>query len=280
MSTAKRKIHKFDFSNDEAHVALVDKAANMQEVLVMKAAEPEVRITTSMRTFLEKFFNLWGDDSRILAGILGYSTEYDWEDDESYEDYIQSKVDQVVLLKGKTISDTLPESIVKKVKEIQKSFKDTLKTSGATSLEDYIKNVKGASTLDKTEISTEELNVLKSTAAQIEELKKQLEQAEVYKAQVAELQKAMLQKQRNDMVELVKGYSFITEDAQEKVVDFLIKSEGSDIVLQAFEKARDAITAAVVDTEKGATGGDLEVETSEIEKSNSIVSKLLKSRKA
>ena len=112
MSTAKRKIHKFDFSNDEAHVALVDKAANMQEVLVMKAAEPEVRITTSMRTFLEKFFNLWGDDSRILAGILGYSTEYDWEDEESYEDYIQSKVDQVVLLKGKTISDTLPESIV------------------------------------------------------------------------------------------------------------------------------------------------------------------------
>ena len=37
---ATRRITKFDFSDESAHVALVDKAANEQEVLVMKSETP------------------------------------------------------------------------------------------------------------------------------------------------------------------------------------------------------------------------------------------------
>lgn len=37
---ATRRITKFNFESEGAHVALVDAAANLQEVLVMKSADP------------------------------------------------------------------------------------------------------------------------------------------------------------------------------------------------------------------------------------------------
>jgi len=276
MDEAKRKIHKFNFKKNGSHVAIVDKACNLQEVLTMKAQEDEVQVTLSMKNFLKKFFDLWEEDAAILAGILGYSSEA-WQDgkkeDGTYmsdEEFINSKIESVRLLKGANVTDTVPASVALKVEELLKQFGDKLNTSGI-SHDVILDDNKGDPKLDKTEIATEELLVLKAAADEVLVLKGQMEA----------LKASVEAKAKTEMEDLVKGYSFITEDKQEGFVDYLLKSEGSAVVLEVLEKARDAIAASILD-EDGTEGEDLGIESKEtsLEKSVSLVADILKKRKA
>lgn len=281
MTTAKRKIHKFDFEKEGAHVALVDSAANLQTVLTMKAVTPEVNVTLSMREFLKKFFYVYDEDARILAGILGYSTEHEWDDDESYDEYIESKVNSVVLLKNE-IPKTVPQELYEQILEIEKSVEKALESAKADSLESYIKIVK-ESVLDKktkVEISAEELEVMKSSLQEMETLKAQLAEAETLKSQLAAIKQELDTKKKADMTDVVKGYSFVTEDKQAELVEFLMKAEKADLVLEVLEKARTAISEAVIEKEAGVEGDDIKVEETNVDKSDAIVSQILKNRKA
>ncbi len=267
---AKRKIHEFNFQKDGAHVALVDKAANLQEVLTLKA-EDEVQVTLSMRNFLTKFFDMWCDDAEILAGVLGYevSNENDKGTVVSYDDFIRSRIDSIQLLKSE-VPETLPLSIATKVIELEKEFSDIIE-AGKTPADI---NPEGEIEMEKAEISVEELEVLKAAAQQVEELQKSINDL---KADKQALEAVAAEKAKNEMTEVVKGYSFVQD--QEALVEFLLKSEGSDVVLLSLEKARDAINAAVT-VEAGNAQDVVVEETTEKSAVVSSVENILKARKA
>lgn len=273
---AKRKIHKFNFKSEGAHVALVDKAANKQEVLTMKAAEREVQVTLSMKEFLKKFFDLWEEDAAILAGVLGYDSSV-WDShtkgDGSYmteDEWINSKIDSVQLLKGVEGFNTLPEGVVQKVDELQKQFGDALNPSQDVKTSEVTTSKSGDTTMD-TKIDKEELEVLKAAAAEVETLK----------GLVATMQAAEEAKVATEMEAVVKGYTFVPTESQADLVAHLLKAEDASPVLAALEKARDAIAAATLE-ETGLEGGDApqELGESNLEKSANLVGDILKSRQA
>lgn len=289
MADAKRKIHKFNFKSEGAHVALVDKAANLQTVLTMKAVENEVVVSLSMRDFLEKFFNMWSDDATQLAKILGYTGDptVEWEENDSYEDYINRKVESVQLLKGLIIPEQIPESIALKVESLQKSVGDKLTSEGspheAHNLEGDIKlsDVK----IDKEELATLkaaalEVETLKSAAQEVETLKAQVAEVETLKSLVSELKSEKAAKAKLEMEALVKGYNFIPDADQEGVVEFLLKSEGNSVILKTLEKARDAIAESIAVEEAGVEAGEADLDEANTEKSetNDLVSSILAKR--
>lgn len=287
MNKPKRKVHAFNFKAEGSHVALVDRAANLQTVLTMKAAEPEVTVSLTMREFLQKFFSLWSEDAEILAGILGYNTGYEdtsKEPSSYYDNYIGSKIDQVSLLKGQELPEKLPESITTKIETLMKSIGDKL-TSEDLPL--GANNLKGDSKLSEVKISKEELDALKAKATEADTLKSAQEEVDVLKSQLQEVEtlKSMVEalklekanKAKQEMTTLIKGYSFVPEADQDKLVEFLVKSEDPSVILTTLEKARDAIGAAV-SIETGAEGTGT-VEEEETQKgANDLVTNLINQR--
>lgn len=110
---AKRKLTNFDFTADNAHLALVHKdqggGANGATTLVIKSngnysqeflqKASQVQVTLSFEEFLRKFFGLWYEDAKVLASILGMQDEPD-EDENWYQDYIEEQVDKFQVLKS------------------------------------------------------------------------------------------------------------------------------------------------------------------------------------
>lgn len=115
MTKAKRKINEFNFDTEGAHVALVDKAANGQSVLVMKslkASEEEIKkalskdvtVKMTIMEFLTRHLDMWWDDAEIVAGLLGYTADDlvgGFEDSaSSIVDYVQANIDSVQINKS------------------------------------------------------------------------------------------------------------------------------------------------------------------------------------
>lgn len=286
MTKPKRRIHAFKFGEkDTDHVAVVTQAANLQEVLTMKAAEPEVQISMTMRTFLEKFYGLWSEDSRTLAGILGYSTDSEWAEDMSYDDYIQYKVDSVSLLKGIDLPEQLPTSLVQRIERLQKQLDGKLNPveEGSPQTGNVDIEKMGESSVDKTDVKNEDTQNLQELKAELAELQKakaaseaeMREELELTKSLVADLKAQKEQKELDEMTELVKGYSFVKEDEREDVVKALLKVD--PIVLATLEKARNAVNT-VVEEEVGVDGESDDISESSVEKDISLTSEFLKNR--
>ena len=83
----KRIVKKADFSKEGSHICICGLPANGQEeVTILKSKEvdlkkaEEVKITTSMQTFLRTFFRMWEEDAQELAVLLGYEPqEWYWD---------------------------------------------------------------------------------------------------------------------------------------------------------------------------------------------------------
>lgn len=307
---ATRKIHNFDFTKAHHHVSLVDKAANLTEVMVMKANN-EVTITTSMKDFLEKFYGLWSEDAASLARTLGYSdgkvsvsTNSDIAHDlggvydnypryvnedgsnpmmyKSANEFLTGEFSSLDVLKGEDLPDTLPYGVTEKILAVQKAYELLAKTSEDSSDEDNITIEKGESNVDltKEEIAKQAAD-LKSALEKIETMKAQTSEIETLKGLVDGMKADKEKQAKADMQEVVKGYTFVTEDAQEALVESLLAVEDNTLILKALESGRDAVAASVdLDGEKGtsttdaATGGDVEVN-----KGHEATADILKSRK-
>ena len=229
-----------------------------------------------MKDFLKKFFDLWEEDAAILAGVLGYDSSV-WDshakEDGSYmtdDEWINSKIDSVQLLKGVEGFDTLPEGVVQKVDELQKQFGDALNPSQELTTSEVTTDISGDTTMD-TKIDKEELAVLKAAAQEVETLK----------SLVATMQATEKAKAATEMEAVVKGYSFVPTENQAGLVAHLLKAEDASPVLAVLEKARDAIAAATLE-ETGLEGGEAPQELGEslVEKSANLVGDILKSRQA
>ena len=86
---AKRKISKFNFEAEGSAVALVSASqggsANSFKTLVIKSTDKfskefiqkaqKVQVVMEFDDFLQKFFDMWKDDAKILTSILGFGDE-------------------------------------------------------------------------------------------------------------------------------------------------------------------------------------------------------------
>lgn len=217
---SKRKLSNIDFSSEGAHLALVGPAvggpANGKDyALIMKSNfSPEfiqkasmITVTLEITEFLQKFFYVYGSDAEVLARTLGFTTamqddiasESKDEYENSYETYIQDKVQSFTVMKSLYESDnfitelgklkedqylnllqdqsTLEKAFNSISKEIDKEVKTVQKDSNKTST--VLKQIEKSKKEYKMEIE-------KALEEQKALLKKALEEVEIYKAKEKE----------------------------------------------------------------------------------------------
>lgn len=250
---AKRRLKNFNFEGEGAHVALVGKhqggPANGYTTLITKATDgiPQafvekadmVRVTMTIQEFLRRFFGLYYEDAEILARILGYDTEMSEDDEvESYQEYIQSKIDSVEIMKSlfkaedmtKALSEVTEdqfETLLKDQLMIEKAMSSEVEKSqeGVSNQNVEQTNEDVTEMVDKTKeevIQKSELESLieKAVAPLKAELEKANETIEAYKAKeakhVAETRKAALKdavKDEEKAAELFKSFEDMSDEA-------------------------------------------------------------------
>jgi hypothetical protein len=124
----KRKLSDISFEHEGAHIALTSKTLNngpangADYALIMKGnmsqeyieKVQQIRVTMELPEFLRRFFSLYGDDVEILARMMGYEKPEgsdQVEPMESYEDYIQSKLQAYEIMKSVHASENFVESL-------------------------------------------------------------------------------------------------------------------------------------------------------------------------
>lgn len=262
MTEAKRRLKNFNFEKDGAHVALVSKdqggPANGYTTLITKATEgiptafiekaDKVQVTLTITEFLRKFFGMYYEDAEILARILGYDTEMSEEESPTdYEEFIQSKVDSVKIMKNlfraedisKALSEVTEEQfeqLLNDQKMIEKFMSSEGVTDGGVSKQN-VENTKEDVTemSDKPEMiakSEMELAVAKAVKEALEtkdaELQKALDAVKSYKEkeeeQIAKARKESLKDAVKDEAkaeDLFKSLSAVSEEDFNTVVETL-----------------------------------------------------------
>jgi len=271
LNKKKRKIKKVDFSGDNSHICICSTPANGQEdITIMKSKggslgdkdndvtkdvvqkAEEVRITTSMATFLETFFRMFHEDANELAEILGYEPT-EWFFDMVGDDTI------VEMLKSKEPDEV--KDIVHDDFTVSKEVYEALKK-----VRPYFNKIKKNKEKEKTmadkdlEKRLEELE--KSQKAKDEALEKANQELEKERQKRESLEKASLEKEKKEYEELFKGYSFVEETDVPCLVETAIKCkdiEGFHDVLKTLEKANTAMKSALEkehgsDEDKDVTG--------------------------
>lgn len=278
MAKATRRLKNFDFSGDNAAVALVNEdqggGANGYKTLLMKAKD--VRVELSMEEFLRRFFDMWWDDAELLAGMLGYETEYGWEDEWGHP-----LKDSVTLLKNvkdngvssieekdQPIAKAMAQEIAKRVnvklsdvsaedmrEALAKNFKHT--TKGEHMSEETLTRAQVEQMLAE-QIEKAQSSAKDETKAEYEEIVKGL------KAEIEKFQEKEQQIQKAKYVEKAKGYEAlgVTDDNAEDAAVALMKmaeDEELKVIGEMLEKALNIAKAA----QGGAfdeQGHDLEVD--------------------
>ena len=284
-----KQITNFNFkkqlmSGQDAHVSFVGAGANNQEVLLMKAKK-QVTVSTDMVTFLRKFYDMWYDDAEELAFMLGFDVDTHYDE---HDAYLEDKAKDITFMKGKDIPNTLPESLVDKIKDLQKTLEDFNKNDSSESLI----NDKG-DTMPKAKTNADELDLQKSLDAKAKENADLLQQLVDFKKSQEDLVKsnaklvadmdarkeADLKKAKDEMSDLVKHFNFVKEESREALTDVLMSNDvaSQNLILEAFTAATDLVKSSV----EAEVGEDFEeAEEADLEKGNSHksrVSELLKS---
>jgi hypothetical protein len=146
---AKRKLSDFDFTGENSHIALVGPEvggpANERTTLVMKANKftdeeivkmQQIRVTMELPEFLQKFFHMYYEDSYILAKLLGYEQPEEQDEVDSYEDYIERKLESFEVIKSLHEAEDITSvlsgldanayiGLLKDQEQLEKAFKES-----------------------------------------------------------------------------------------------------------------------------------------------------------
>lgn len=312
---AKRKLSNISFEHEGAHVALVGKAnggpANLHDyALVLKANKfseefvekmQQVRVTMELPDFLRKFFGMYGDEVEILARMMGYEKPEsdDEEKVQSYEDYIQSKMEAFEILKSAHESDNLTAvlseldeeqylAMLKDQELIEKAFENESKLSASAEADDTspaseVKEEEVSASINKENLekSTMDENqkemvekatldlLQKSFDEQKVALEKALETLAVYEAE----KKAAIEKARKDQL-----VAAVKDEAKAETLFKAVK----DVADEEFQAVVKTLTEMQESVEKSALfqeqGSSAQEETEVIQES--AVAKLLKAKQS
>src|SRR5690554_1730073 len=238
MTKAKKKLTKFDFSGESAHVALVHReqggGANMYKTLITKATD--VKLELSMEEFLRRFFDMWWDDAEFLAKLLGYEVESDKYESEPYE-WKHPLEDKVTVMK-KTKQSGLDSLDVKDKEVLAEAVQKLSSFSNVTikDLDKYVaKDAGGESPVSDIEKGNVADNSLqdKQEKPMSEVIEKSAVEALIQKAleeQQAEIQKAVAEKESR-IEELTKSLAqFEAEKAEAKKAEYVAKAADFEVL--------------------------------------------------
>lgn len=245
-----KRITNFNFkkqlmSGQDAHVSFVSAGANNQEQPLLKAKK-QVTVKTDMATFLTKFYGMWFDEAEELALALGFDVDSYGED---YDAYLEDVARDITFMKGKEIPESLPETLVTKIKDLQKTFEDFNKNDSSES-----NNQEKGDTMPKANVTADELDLQKSLDAKDKENSDLLKQlADIKKSNdtlVADMKarkEADLLKAKNEMSDLVKHYNFVQEEDRDALTDVLMSNDvkGQNLILKSLTAAAELIKSAV-----------------------------------
>lgn len=273
----KRRLKNFDFTSQDAHVALVHTAqggaANEWEICVVKSKDEvmkqvadikkaitDVVVTLSFDEFLRRFFGLYWEDSKALAKLMGYEPEMDeWD-----EEWVDNKLESFYLLKAANEAADVEEFMKSlsledglAILQTQEAFELALeKSSSDVTLEGNVAGVvKNSESMseDKNDKLGDGLNMtieeMLASEAGLAAIQKAAQEAAASEAQVelekanaelAELRKAKVEIEKAKYVTIAKSLSFVEAEKQESFAEVLFKAssvEGFSEVLEALEKA-------------------------------------------
>lgn len=244
MATArktKRKLSDIDFSREDSHIALVSKkqggpASGADYKLVLKSNKfseeyvqkmQQVRVTMELPDFLERFFNLYGEQADILAYMMGYVEPAETqameqaEAEEEYQDWIKSKMEAFEILKSAHEADSLAEvlsaldeteylAMLNDQERIEKAF---VKLEKATKESAPAASAEGTDTSPASEVNIEEV----SASVNKQELEKAKMEDEVKVETVEKAQFELVQKALDEQkVQLQKALETIAQFEAEK----------------------------------------------------------------
>ena len=256
MSEVKRRLTDIDFSKEGAHIALVDKAANGHEVLIIKglhdddeddngSSHTEVEVKMDVVNFLVTFFNLWHHEAATIAEIFGMDTDF-FNEDFRFEEFNSLGASEVTLLKSASGIEKTEESLVAYVETLETEQLNTLKAY-AEGFNTKLKEVNDMTELEKA-LEAQKVELEKSANV---ELEKALASAKEATDKLEEINKAAAEAKKVEFVELAKSFG-AEEDLGVAMVVVAATEQGA-LVIKALTDAHKRLED-VVEKEAGFTG--------------------------
>jgi hypothetical protein len=289
---AKRKLSNISFDAEDSHIALVStqqggpangatlailKARNFSEEAIAKMQQ--VKVTMELPDFLQRFMNMWEDDAKFLAKLMGYKdiadtqAMEDAEQEQEYQDWIKSKMeafeiidsvqqeedvmqavakldedDYLALLNDQALIEKAFRKLERAEKALLKKQKESTAIANAPADEPSV-------TVGVVEVETSVVNKANKETNMTQEV--QVEQAEkvemVEKSQLEQVLKA----QADMQVELQKARDLLSVYEQEKkdaiakarkqeLTAAVKQAEVAEVLFKAVKDAADEDFAAVV----------------------------------
>ncbi|QOC67630.1 hypothetical protein JEP1_004 [Escherichia phage JEP1] len=259
------------YSANNRPVSLLMKSDLKPEQLtddIVKALR-QVTVELSFEEYLRRFFDMWYDDAKALAHLLGFEIEEeawakehpDWEwaqaDAEACVQWLEERCDNVTIHKaakeGKDLSIVDQYTLLKTQQVFEQMTADLfdeegklIKAAQETTEEvvtDAVDNVDKSANTEENPVedvtkSQEYLDLLK----QFEELKATNEKAE-------EIIKAQVEVEKAKMLEKAQALSFATEEDHTTLVEFMLDKANASVVA-LLEKAQARIAELEAEVEK------------------------------
>lgn len=263
---AKRRLSKFDFTGDEAHLALVSKeqggAANGYSTLILKAAsDKEIFTIEKMQTvmvemelpdFLERFFYLYEEEAEVLAYLMGYQEAPETQDMENsemvdkYQRWVRDNMSSLEVMKSLNVDCS------KTLKELDSdTFVEVLKAK--ETIEPLIKGY----SLGKEKIEKES----KTKKRKKEETTMSVEMIE--KSVLLDVQKQLVDQQvalqkANEMIEQFKKEKFenILKQRTQQIKSVVETDENVEKIIKHVGDIDDQKWEAIVDVMKAISSGE------------------------
>lgn len=305
---AKRKLKGFDFAKEGAAVALVGPSvggpANGIPTLIAKANNfspefikkmQEVQVTMQLPDFLEKFFYVWGEDAKFLAGLMGWVEPPEDEAAEARDDYnewVEDRFTSFSVIKSLHEAKNLPDALSRLTEqdyldvlqdqvEIEKALKefDSKKSDTSTKVESkveasaskQVKKNKGKQMTQEAEMV--EKSALTAVEKALEDQKIALEKALAQVKQYEEEKKEAIVKSKTDAVKAV-----VKDEKQAAVVvkaALALEDQADfDALVEVFKSMNALIEKSALFQEQGVSA-----EAEEAPKKNGVL-EIIKSQQA
>lgn len=305
---AKRKLSEISFDHEGAHLALCSKsqgaANNWNKALIMKGHNfspefikkmQEVQVTMELPDFLEKFFYVWGEDAKFLAGLMGWVEPPEDEAAEARDDYnewVEDRFTSFSVIKSLHEAKNLPDALSRLTEqdyldvlqdqfEIEKALKefDSKKSDTSTKVESkveasaskQVKKNKGKQMTQEAEMV--EKSALTAVEKALEDQKIALEKALAQVKQYEEEKKEAIVKSKTDAVKAV-----VKDEKQAAVVvkaALALEDQADfDALVEVFKSMNALIEKSALFQEQGVSA-----EADEAPKKNGVL-EIIKSQQA
>lgn len=279
---ARRKLSDIDFSSEDSHIALCTKeqgtANDAAYKLVVKATSQfseefvakasKIKVEMQIEDFLVRFYGLWHEEAEVLARALGFTTSSmereDSENEEneldSYEDYIQSKVNSIEVFKSLSETESIPEvlstlseeeylSMLQDQSRLEKAFRKIDREKKQLNKQASVKLVKESESVNSTENDTSD-NIVHEVSNEVKSSDETLTKGKVLMTQevkTIEQEVEVVEKAQFDLVQKALDEQRVNlEKAMETIAKFEQEKK------EAIVKAKTSAIQAVVKNEKQA----------------------------